>query len=344
VWIPLWQGITPSQLDFVVFFTPPTNPIDEATKKPKYPSDRFPWLQSYPYEAWKGGKLREDGPPALVQPYPALGYRYLFREKWLVYQLLAAKRQAVVVFPIQPFGDWGPFAQAAGLARLLAEVSHFLHRTAYTSGGQTSREEDRAPSPNFRFDRITIHQPPPRLQRVVLSGFSSGMTPIVDMLGTTFGQKMNDQRFSKNGIDSHTLFGADVAPFLRVWKEVWDHDARNDIRITMDQKLPGWLRQDPMRMARCYQTHYTGSEGWIDRSPLVQFTSSSLLKPANGLDASERHKDSRCSLVYFGQGYLLHGTSASEIAPAFWKAANDHQAVPMVTFGHAASLSGLTKS
>lgn len=326
IWVPRWRGVTPSKLDFVIFF--PTN-----TDKPEH----YPPLNEYPYKAWKINNT-------LVQPYPAEAHRFLFRDKWLVYQLLAAKRQAVVVVPIQPSGDWGPLAHAAGLSRLLAEVTHFLHRSGYTSGGNTNRDEDRAPiPPRFRFNRI--HQPPPSVQRVVLSGFSSGMKPIANMIPTQIGQKIDDRSFNINinGLNGHTLFGADVAPFLNAWKEVWDHDGEADARDALDKYLPEWLRRDSQRMARCYQTAYTGSEGWIDKSPLVKFTSGPPLSPKNGLIATERHSDDRCSLVYFGHGYLKHTTGSPTIAPAFWNAKDIHQSVPMVTFGHAAMLSGLSK-
>ncbi|EEM86177.1 hypothetical protein BK742_03445 [Bacillus thuringiensis serovar pingluonsis] len=327
VWVPRWRGVTQSKLDFVTFFTPNTA-IPE-----KFPARK----EDYPYLAWKTGDI-------LVQPYPGLGHRYLFREKWLSYQLLAAKRQAVLVIPIQPYGKWGPFAHAAGLARLLAEITHFLHRTGHTSGYQTSTDEDHALTPSFRFNRNAIHQPPPPIQRVVLSGFSAGVGPIVNMLPTTIGQKMNDPDFSINGIDSHTLFGADVAPFLNAWKEVWDHDAPDYIRKNLDKDLPVWLRKDSKRMARCYQTDDTGSQGWIEKTPLLEFVTGPLLKPENGLVAAERHADNRCSLVYFGKGYLKHHvTSTLGIPPGFWGSKDDHQAVPMVTFMHAALLSGLVK-
>ncbi|MED1914206.1 hypothetical protein P4V64_02705 [Bacillus thuringiensis] len=326
VWVPRRRGVTLSKLDFVIFFTPNTA-IPE-----KFPARK----EEYPYMSWKIGDI-------LVQPYLGLGHRYLFREKWLAYQLLAAKRQAVLVVPIQPYGDWGPFAHAAGLARLLAEITHFLHRTGYTSGNQTSTDEDHALTPRFRISRNAIHQPPPTIQRVVLSGFSAGVGPIATMLPTTIGQKLNDRNFSINGLDSHTLFGADVAPFLNAWKEVWDHDAPSYIRTLLDKDLPVWLRKDNERMARCYQTDDTGSYGWIEKTPLREFVKSPVLKPTNGLLAAEHHADNRCSLVYFGSGYLKHSTSTLEISPVFWRSKDDHQAVPMVTFMHAASLSGLEK-
>lgn len=327
VWKPRWRGDTRSKLDFVTFFTPNT---DDNTKFPASKGE-------YPYMAWKIGDR-------LVQPYPGLAHRYLFIEKWLAYQLLAAKRQAVLVIPIQLSGNWGPFAHAAGLARLFAEITHFLHRTGHTSGYQTSTDQDLALTPRYRFSRNSIHQPPPAIQRIVLSGFSAGVGPIVNMLPTTIGQKMSDNRgFKIKGIDSDSLFGADVAPFLNAWKEVWDQDARSDIRNGLDKHLPGWLRKDDQRMARCYQTDHTGSQGWIEKTPLLEFVTGPLLKPTNGLVAAERHADNRCSLVYFGSGYLKHVTSTQKISPVFWTEKDDHQAVPMVTFMHAALLSGLVK-
>ncbi len=339
-WVPHFRGPTPTKLDFIVFYSPNTRP-DAG-----YPVDKFPWLDPYPYKAVKSGQLRKDGPPALTQPYPALGHRYLFREKWLIYQLLAVKRQAIVIFPIQPSMDWGPFAHAAGIARLIGEVTHLLHRTALTSGGQTSRDEDRALSPGYRFFRTAMHAPPPQAQRIVLSGFSAGVAPIVNMLGTSFGQKLDDRR---PGLD-HPLFGADVAPFLNAWMEVWDHDAPNlapdYTRTALERAAPIWMNQNKQRMLRCYQTESTGTpKDWIETTPLTQFAPGPVKPPvyAGGHKAAERHVDARCSLVYFDNGYLKHATTAPEIAPVFWKANDAHQAVPMVTFGHAASLSGLAR-
>jgi hypothetical protein len=335
-WVPRFPGPTPTKLDFVVFFSPNTRP-DAG-----FPADKFPWLDPYPYKAVKGGSLRKDGPPALTQPYPALGHRYLFREKWLIYQKLAARRQAVVIFPIQPSGDWGPFAHAAGIARLIGEVTHLLHRTALTSGGQSSADEDLALSPRYRYFRTAMHLPQPQIQRIVLSGFSAGVAPIVNMLGTSFGQKLVDPR---PGLD-HPLFGADVAPFLNAWMEVWDHDADYGTRIGLERAAPAWMHQNKQRMLRCYQSEHTGTpRDWVETTPLAQFTPGPVKPPVytGGYRAAERHADARCSLVYFDNGYLKHATTAPEIAPVFWKANDAHQVVPMVTFGHAASLSRLAR-
>jgi hypothetical protein len=276
-----------------------------------------------------------------VQPYIALAHRYLFHEKWLVYQLLAAGRHAVVVFPVQPFGDWGPFAQVAGLSRLICEITHLLHRTGLDNGGASTRAQDVALSPRSRFGVDRIHQPPMRVRRVVLSGFSAGMSPVVGMLGTQIGARLQS---SRSGM-THELFGADVAPFLNVWKEVWDFDAPAAIRNAMDTALPGWLKQQQDRMARCYQSDHTGSQGWLGRTPLQAFATA--FQPpqvsASGHIAQERHTDIRCSLVYFGAGYLHHSSSDAPLPPSFWTDKDDHQAVPRVAFGHAARLSGLSR-
>jgi hypothetical protein len=262
-WVPRFPGPTPTKLDFVVFYSPNTRP--EAG----YPADKFPWLDLYPYQAIKGGPLRKikdkdgkdkDGPPALTQPYPSLGERYLFHEKWLIYQLLAAKSQAIVIFPIQPSGDWRPFAHAAGVARLIGEVTHLLHRTGLTSGGQTSGDEDVALSPRYRFFRTTMHLPLPQAQRIVLSGFSAGVSPIMNMLSTSFGQKLVD---SRPGL-THALFGANVTPFLNAWMEVWDHDAPNYVGTALEKAAPIWMNLNTQRMLRCYQSEDTGTPG-IDR-------------------------------------------------------------------------------
>lgn len=97
---------------------------------------------------------------------------------------------------------------------------------------------------------------------------------------------------------------------------------------------------------------YSGTpRDWIQTSALSKFTPGPMKPPSSvgGRVATERHADSRCSLVYFDVGYLRHTTTAPETSPVFWAVKEDprdsggadHQAVPMVTFGHAAALSGL---
>jgi hypothetical protein len=336
VWVPRFVE-TPSYLNFIIFFTPIT------ASYLGYPADQFPWLGSYPYLASKVKPVQE-GPSPLQQRYVGLGFRYLFPEKLLLYQLLASKHQAVVVIPIQPSADWGPFTYAPALARLVTEITHYLHRTGKTSGGQTNTGPDVAPvSPRYRVGRTRIQLAPPPLQRVVLSGFSAGVGPIAQMLPTTIGQRFDESRFNQGGLSAHALFGADVAPFLDAWMEVWDHDAPKGVLDQIDQFLPAWLDQNSKRIGRCYQSQYTTPQDWIQKTPLGKYAPN-ILPTASVAStyAIERHGD-RASLMYFASNYLVHSSVSPAIAPVFWGAATDHQSVPMVTFGHAAVVSGLDK-
>jgi hypothetical protein len=326
-WIPR-SPVPASAFDVVVFFSPPTGPSIG------FPADSFPWGGKYPYVA-----TRPSWSNRLVQPYPALSYRYLFRGKWLVDQLFQAGRQAIVLFPIQPSTDWGPFATGPGLARLLAELMHFIHRTSMGYGDTPSRDQDKAPRAAYRFGRLGLQRPIPTVRRLVLAGFSAGVTPIASIMGTALGARLADHRFPE------ALWAADVAPFLGAWQEAWNHDAPAPVRAQLDQVAPAWLRSDPRRIFRGYQTTYTGTpRSWLDASPLAAFARGPITdRSASGSVAAERHDAGRCSLVWFGDGYLKHASAAPPAQPAFWLADNDHQAVPMVTFGHAATTSGLAK-
>jgi hypothetical protein len=328
-WIPRLRRQAPGSLDFVIFFSPNT-----AGGNLPYPADSPPWVGAYPYQATRGqvGQF-------LGQPYVGLGHKYLFaNEKHMVYQLMAANRHAVVLCPIQPYGQWGPFGQAAGLARLVLEVLHFMHRTGRTSGFNASQDQDKAPLPNDRLSVGKVHVASPSVGRVVLGGFSAGMAAVQSMLGTSPGQVLN-QNVPANSHLTQALFGANVNSFLSAWKEVWDFDAEYNTRNALDGSLPGWLNRDSNRMARCYQSAYTGTpRNWIEQAPLVAFTPS---QPAGNNSARERHSD-RCSLVFVDWNYLDHASPSTPYPPVFWKVANLHQAMPMVMLGHAARLSGLT--
>jgi hypothetical protein len=319
VWFPRYRGTTPTSVDFIIFFSP-------NTAFAEYPQT----ASAYPYQTDKkgsGGNLR--------QPFLSLAYRFLFHEKYLTYQLLAAHRQAVLIFPIQPPAGCGPFGEVSGLSRLVAEVTHFMHREGRTSGGITDRSQDLAPRRGYRFLRNGIHRPPPPLNRVILAGFSSGMNPVLDMLGAYHGQTLRALGFNP------TIFGADPSKFLNAWSEVWDHDTPAEIRGKLDTNLPAWLNRTPERVARCYQTDYTGSLNWIKSTPLKNFVQEPL-KFISGV-ASEQHSN-KCSLVYFGSGYLHHVANDNSAQQKFWEDKDSHQAVPHITFGHAACLSGLRKS
>jgi hypothetical protein len=352
--VPRFKGTAATQLDVIVYFSPTTTP-DKG-----YPADTLPWRGPYPFQATKDGVVREGGPPALVQRYLVLLYRYLFFEKLFAYQLLAAQRSAVILFPIQPSGDWGPVASASGLTRLVAEVTHFLHRNHLT-GASDRGEPDKAPLPGARARYPALHLDPAGLRRLVLAGFSAGIGPITSLLGAVPTSDLPDKRFRRE------LFGADCSALLNAWKEVWDLDgahfsvggapkgptidARPNGWVTFQDAAVAWLTRDSTRMLRSYRSEFTArwSTGVFDQTasgPLTKFASGPrrTAKAGNSV-AAERHDDARCSLVYFGSDYLHHTPAAkSADQPPFWyfPVDGDHHAVPAVAFGHAALLSGLT--
>lgn len=356
-WVPRFAGPAPSQLDVIVFFSPTTTP-DKG-----YPADRFPWRGPYPFQTTRDGQVRDKGPPALVQKYMILLYRYLFFEKYFAYQLLAARRSALILYPIQASGDWGPLAHASGLARLLVETFHFLHRTRQTGLFVTDGgEQDTAPRPGGRLGRPAIHPQPPVLRRLVLAGFSAGIGPVTSMLGAAASSELPDKRFRKE------LWGADSSSLLGAWKEAWDLDgahfsvggapksasveARPNGWSTFEDAAVAWLRRDDARMLRSYRTEFTARwpGGVFDPTAtgkLIQFAPAARRAArAGSSSAAERHEDARCSLVYFGSDYLHH-TPVTKGAdePRFWSFTTDgdHHALPAVAFAHAASLSGLTR-
>lgn len=93
--IGLWwprSSVVPGAVprDAIIFFSP-------TTQQPPYLTDSAPYRGNYPYALNQG-----DGkdPQQLAQRYVGLGLRYVFSEKFLSYQLLAAARDALLIFPI----------------------------------------------------------------------------------------------------------------------------------------------------------------------------------------------------------------------------------------------------
>ncbi|HFU7058052.1 TPA: hypothetical protein ACGN81_005143 [Bacillus cereus] len=334
VWVPNYGKVPPNELDFVEFLSPSTDPWF-------FPYDQFPWRHNYPYMA-----TRLQVNQQLQQQYISLCYRYLFSSYWLIYQLLAAKRQAVVVFPIQPHGNWGPFGHAAGQARLFAEIIHVIHRMGYTSGVYQNCNPSQRVS--FKLDKPLL----PKLGRVVLSGFSRSPETINNLLKSKPNEKTGSSLFGLKQPELDALFGADSKPFINAWKEIWIHDAISTARTQLDKNLPVWLDADNDRIVRCYQSIRTTGPDWIYKSPLAKYTSA----PSGPVGAKER-SGPRCSLVYFDKNYLINPNASipthncnnqtMPIIPVFYQDTveqgtdRDHHAVPRVTFGHAALLSRL---
>ena len=77
-----------------------------------YLTDFPPYRRNYPYALNQSGNPQK--PQQLSQRYVSLGLRYIFNEKFLAYQMLAAARDALLIVPIQPAANWEVFADSDG--------------------------------------------------------------------------------------------------------------------------------------------------------------------------------------------------------------------------------------
>ncbi|KOV58156.1 carboxypeptidase-like regulatory domain-containing protein [Streptomyces sp. MMG1121] len=204
VWSPnLNLTAPPDTLDLIVFFSPHT----------------LGWTPPYPFGVSKGV-------PGADQAFVMIGTRYLTADYAFAYNLIARRRQAIVVMPLCRKGDWGPFACADGLFRLCREVLHFLHRECRTStaGLTTVGGIDRvhwlagaslrAPGAGVWADGFGL---PPSPGRIVVSGFSTGIAPVKQVLG---GGPLT-------GFDRGQWGCPDAASrdaFAAAWQEIWDLD------------------------------------------------------------------------------------------------------------------------
>ncbi len=255
-WIP--ADPLPERPPVHVYFSP-------NTAKPElYPSDRYPFTGEYPYGLFPKAGVKPTTVDDLVQPYMELAYRYLLLHR-ILYQVIAAGRNPIVLMPVQPFGDWGPLDTRAGLGRLVKEVIRFLFarglaatrnrplsRFTVSPGGTTVTPKVLAP-----LERI------PKEASVGVSGFSSGIAPVVKLCSSPAGP---DPR-----LYSADLFQSPAADFMDVWRETWDIDGAH---LQFGPWLAGvgplkkWVDADGHRRLRAYHSYtYTfggGDNGLVE--------------------------------------------------------------------------------
>jgi hypothetical protein len=305
-------------LDFVVFYSPSTA-INE------YHLDQG---QVYPY----GLKTTtEQGKIVVGQPYiTQLGQNYLFNWQYLVYQLLAAKKKAIMVMPINNYGDWRPFQTRSGVLRLLKEIAHYAHKQ-HLLGPLVSIAE------NFPSDVVsTAFEPTPSLGRLAIAGFSSGMGPILSLFNADNQQKKLPPLF----------YSSNASAFEQLWKEIWDIDLavhRNGGFDSFEKTLLAWLNQSSKRQMRMYHSLYTADKWRPSNAP--QLSKLKVVtrggRPAKSnpaIDAEEVHsKDGTWSAVYFSNEYLNASGKGLGI-PSFLNN-TPHQFIPKIALGHAGLMS-----
>jgi hypothetical protein len=346
--------------DAIIFFSP-------TTRQPPYLGDSAPYHANYPYALNQG-----DGkdPQQLAQRYIGLGLRYVFNEKFFSYQLLAAARDALLIFPIQPAGHWEVFQRPGGIRRLLAESMLYEHRVrlAPDPSGDTL---DTAPAGQMgegTFVRTSVaqHLPPPALGTVVTAGFSAGMAPVKELVYSTGASVAGSARSWKDEIGDS--YSADPTDLAASWREIWDFDGSANAIGTIGAwagTLATWQhasghytggRSD--RVARCYHSDYTGwsAASLSTMNPMLgdPLPETGASVPASGSARAAERVGTNGTAVWFSKGYLAGNGPATNWndrgdvpdAPDFWSLPQpdpEHQAVPIVCLAHAAGLSQLRK-
>ncbi len=325
-----------SKLDYVVFFSPST------ALQGRFPVDQYPFRGAYPYGMTDKTK----------QEYPRHSQHYLFNGVHLVYQLLAAGSDAVIIMPIAPYGDWSVFQSRAGLHRLLLECSLFLHREFLTTPFASVRpgwpEYARAGGSvrlptgmGFGVDSSLFgrFEPIPPIARAAIAAFSSGSTALQKLLVDTEG-KLPEGFTEKR-------FGANTTTFGNIFKEVWDIDCAHSPYHGYDAfeaALSKWYDKGDKRF-RLYHTRYTGG----DHDSMTSSMLSRIRKPNDIVNeptvagkgtsywAKERHAaNNQWSCVRFDDGFLSSSNTTN--ARPYWMKDDAHHFIPKIAFGHAAYL------
>ncbi|MFJ3393239.1 hypothetical protein [Leifsonia aquatica] len=315
----------------VVFYSP-------TTSAPSYPADTYPFLGNYPYAF-----LMRDGSPKpkkqavaaedTVQPYADLATNYLDVGYKIVYQLLAAGRNPIVVMPIQASADWGPFASPSGMGRATADVVRFLYARQLVGSKKAPAAAlalSGAAATTFPPSGHVVPDQAPRRYTVTVSGFSAGINAVVALCASA---PLDTKKYAASA------FASDPAVFDAAWTELWDIDGVDSAGWQhLSAAFVRW--RTGRRCLRSYhsQDTYNSSKGNVlIEAALIVRTSGSAGYVEEGIS-----KDAKTTWVHFSNGYirgtpLAPGTTEPDGAPrpryGYYDA---HHMVPALAFGHAA--------
>jgi len=327
VWVPnSLAQLGVSSLDFIVWLHPAST--GDARR---YPQDSYPYRSKYPFAIW--AENAGSGYRA-TQRYAELSTLHLYSRHFLLYQAAAARRNAVIVVPVCPSGDFGPFISQASLFRLLKELCLWLPR------GDGRGMPGRFP-------------PPPKVGIVVVGGFSSSVTRIMTLIDSRVGLVPYDATEWLAAQSNGTRLGveAETRTFDSIWREIWSIDGVQDGFSTFVERSLSWFSSRQDRYLRIYKSAHTG--GWDLERP----TSQQLKKLiAQGKTVKKESGDVRAVVVQDPQkrwtfasvskGFVTGPTASGPPEPTLWPNTdpnNAHEMMPRVMFGHAAGLSGISR-
>lgn len=346
--------------DVMVFISPDTS--EEAG----FPKDRKPYHSMYPY----GAKVQvTQGPrekvPELTQPYIRLGAAYLYTAKFMVHQMLAAEKDALVIFPIQPSEHWEDLARLEGISRLAAESLLFEHRRFPKKDIDIAL--DHAPPLGPQEAPIPLtYLPPPPLRYAAISAFSSGMGNVKSLMHQNMTWKTGSARTWAQETQNPHFASADT--FVAAWREIWDIDGSHNVLGPWGRwaaTCHSWQRDyrhidqkdyTTDRICRLYHSEYTMESAM----PTNQMMMALGDRPGHFSPATPQSQwrvvwGSNGSVVYLSKSFVFRGEddnwrkgehsagSDSPDNPEFWRSRDEHQVMPIICFAHAAANSKIRK-
>jgi hypothetical protein len=352
--VALWRprsaaAATAANRDVIVFYTPNAEWNPGGTLF--FPKDTSPYRGYYPYAAnQRGLDGSEKDPQVLAQRYVELGLRYLFNERHLVYDLLAAGRDALVMVPINLSGHWEIFGQPDGLERALSEAILFERRA---QDDPTMGPLDTAPA-RLEVRVLRPYPAPPSLGTVVVAGTSGGRSAVQPLLQTAI----------KGGpaLSLADLYRSDPTRLYASWREVWDFElaqkgygAKRDWATTLiswqraGSHYQGGLSDRIVRFYHAQYTDWTADDLELMRKCLSLVPGASVQTTQraskNGGHARELEGPTGTA-VWFSRQFLERNGPAPDWntgdQPAFWEG-DQHHVVSTICFAHAASVSRLRR-
>lgn len=308
--------------EVVVFYSPPT------FANRGFPPDAYPFLGDYPYAVTRPAALDS-------QPYVDVVVNYLLTGYKIIYQLLAAGRNPIMIMPSQSSANWGPLDTQPGLARLVKEVIRFLYARQLVS----SRT---APLARLRLTggRSSVFPPQgrrsdervPRAFTATLSGFSAGINAVVKACTAS---RLDEKLYPP------ALFHAPPGDLMDNWRELWDIDGVDAKGWEhMTGAFNGWLSQSARRTLRSYHsqdTYRAAQNGLVPQHLVVR----KPRVPVKGVFAEQgQTTDARVTWVHFSNAALQGDKKAPghEVTIPEFGSLDAHHFVPAIAFGHAAGL------
>ncbi|EWZ78945.1 hypothetical protein FOWG_16887 [Fusarium oxysporum f. sp. lycopersici MN25] len=311
-------------LDMVVFFSPHT-----ASYVARYPFGLVP--KSDPAD----------------QQYMTLGKKYLLDEYGFAYNLIARRRQAVMVMPICKHGNWGPFSSGEGVFRLCREVALFLHRECRTSNlsvtgiGGIGREL-RLAGASLRSQGVGIWSrafgEPSNLGRIVIGGFSSGIAPVKSIMGNWRAQGFTQRDW---GCPTWRGISDSQQAFEVAWTELWDLDGSHEGTGGWKNYLNAldrWVYRDSLRMMRLFHSLDQPDPKQHNHPLWKKIFSEGPIYEQYGIPHARELQGKRWTVVHVDSVYI--GNNPPVGVPPLGDA---HHATPKVAFSHFAALSPVGK-